>query len=65
MAAGGFDIGAVVRNPALLSTLGVAFVAWFIAFIGQCVGEAQYHAASRGKQYIIPNRVADCSRHSS
>lgn len=40
----GFDIGAVVRNPALIATIGVAFVAWFIAFIGQCVGEAQYNS---------------------
>ncbi|BEJ11242.1 hypothetical protein CspHIS471_0106640 [Cutaneotrichosporon sp. HIS471] len=41
MAGRGFDIGAVVRSPPLIATIAVAFVAWFIAFIGQCVVEAQ------------------------
>lgn len=36
-------MGAVFRNPALMATLGLAIIAWFIAFIGQCVGEARYN----------------------
>ncbi|GMK54573.1 hypothetical protein CspeluHIS016_0111590 [Cutaneotrichosporon spelunceum] len=41
MVSRGFDIGAVMRSPGLIATIGIAFIAWFIAFISQCVVEAQ------------------------
>ncbi|EPQ26840.1 uncharacterized protein PFL1_05475 [Pseudozyma flocculosa PF-1] len=37
---GGFDIGLLFAHKILLATFALAFVGWFVAFIGQIVAEA-------------------------